>query len=56
MVIEHRLSRGRDADDVGHGALAEVRHRALVDQALLLERAQVLIKREHDPRRVSDRR
>jgi len=34
MVMEQRLPRRRDADDVGHGALAEVRHRRLVDQAL----------------------
>ena len=44
MVIEHRLSPGHDADDVSHGALAEMRDRPFFDQALFLERAQVLIK------------
>ena len=43
MVIEHDCL-GRDANDVGHDAIAEVRHRPRFDQALLLERAQVLIK------------
>ena len=44
MVIEQGFSRGRDADDVGHGAFGEVRHRTFFDQALLLERAHVLSK------------
>ena len=36
------MPRRRDADDVGHRALAQARHGALGHQSLLLERAQVL--------------
>jgi hypothetical protein len=44
MVIEHGPSRRCDVDHVGHRAFAEVGHGSLVDQSLLLERAEVLIE------------
>jgi hypothetical protein len=38
IVIEHRLSPRRDADDVGHGAVTDVRYCLRLDQTLLVER------------------
>ena len=44
MVIEQRLARRRDADDVCDSALSQARHGAFGDQSLLLERAQVVLE------------
>ena len=44
MVIEQRLARRRDADDVCDGALSQTRHGAFGDQGLPLRGAQVVLE------------